>query len=120
MNTFSLSKLEKKFNEIVQVGVMCWGKKMMLHVMDVATGYSELEVIDSRNMDVMLATLDKMCYMRHGPPKEVRGDRRFDKSTLRRWMRSRGSKFVLYCLRERAHSFRSHAEKKGTHDQGCA
>ena len=58
MNKFSLSKLHREFNDVIQIDVMYWGKSMMLHAVDAATGYSELEVISTRHFDVMLAALD--------------------------------------------------------------
>ena len=74
MNKFSLSKLNREFNDVVQIDFMYWGKNMMLHTVDAATGYSEIAVVSDRRLEAMLAKLDKIWFLRRGAPKEFKGE----------------------------------------------
>ena len=94
MNKFSISKLNRQFNDVVEIDVMYWGKTMMLHAVDTCTGYSELAVVSNRRLNTMLPALDKMWCLRHGAPVKFKGDQEFDKEELRKWMKSRGCVFV--------------------------
>ena len=51
-----------------------------------------------------------MWYLRHGAPKEVRGDQEFDRASLKKWMSLRGSKFVA--LPSRRHNKAGIVERK--------
>lgn len=94
MNKFSLSKLNREFNDVVEIDIMYWGKKMMLHAVDTATGYSEIVMVSSRKLTTLLSVLDKMWCLRHGSPTKFKGDQEFNKKPLKDWMKHRGCQFV--------------------------
>ena len=48
MKKFSLSKFQREFNECIEMDIMYWGKQMVLHMVDTATGYSELVPIGKK------------------------------------------------------------------------
>lgn len=83
MKNFSLSMCDREFNDVIQIDVMYLGLALMLHAVDTTTGYSEFAVISARKAEVMLI---RIWYLSHGAPKEVRGDREFDKGILREWL----------------------------------
>ncbi len=59
-NKFSVAKLNREFNEVVEIDAKYWGNIMALHGVDSTTGYSELSDIRNRKLDTILPTLEKM------------------------------------------------------------
>lgn len=110
MNKFSLSKLHRQFNDVVEIDVMHWGKTMMLHAVDTGTSYSELMVITNRGLANMLAALDKIWCLADGAPKIFKGDQEFNKKELKVWMKSRGCEFIS--LPSRRHNKTGFVERK--------
>lgn len=94
MNKFSLSKLDREFNDVIWIDFMYWKKWIKLHAVGEATGYSELSVISARKLDVILRALDKIWFLAHGSPTKIRGDQGFDQVSLRDWMSKKRSKLV--------------------------
>jgi len=110
MKKFSLSKFQREFNECIEMDIMYWGKQMALHIVDTATGYSELVCINKRKLEVVLRKLDNCWFLRHGCPEEVRGDQEFDKKILQKWMSDRGARFTP--LPARRHNKAGSVERK--------
>lgn len=94
MKKFSLSKLCREFNDVVEFDIMYWGKDMALHVVETATGYSECTATKSRAATTIKRTLEGTWFLRHGSPCEMRGDQEFEKPVLSSWIRDRGCKFT--------------------------
>jgi len=110
MAKFSLSKLNREFNDCLQMDIMYWGKRMALHLVDAATGYSEVTSLSSRSLEAVLRVLENTWNLRHGCPAEIRGDQEFDKGVLKKWMLNRGIKFVP--LAARRHNKAAIVERK--------
>ena len=107
----SLSRLHMGFNDSVAVDFLFWkdncGVHPILHAIDEATGYSELELMSSRDQPRVLECIQDMWMYRHGEPRRIKVDREFDKPGLKEAL---GVEVVT--LPARRHSKQGQIERK--------
>ena len=94
MKKFNLNKIHKEFNNRVYMDLAFWDNKIILHMVDFATSYSEAWHISSRNLDTVLLTMDRIWNHKHGDFQELVVDQEFDNSKMTAWCEERRIKLI--------------------------
>jgi len=93
----SITHLDSAFNASVQVDFFfpyVQDKTItVFHARDRATGYSELEVVPSRDLSAAALAFDRMWMSRHGAPSSVSGDPEFNRSAFKEMLSEHGIQF---------------------------
>jgi len=93
----SITHLDSPFNASVQVDFFfpyVQDKTItVLHARDRGTGYSEVEVLPSRDLSAAAVAFDRMWLSRHGAPKSVSGDPEFNRSAFKEMLSSHAIEF---------------------------
>ncbi len=107
---FSISRLHMEFNQRVYFDIMYWQSTAMLHLVDYATGYSEITSIESRAIPLILQKMQNMWLHRHGSPAQMIGDMEFNKAAVRKWANQNCIRFAP--LPARRHNKAGPVERK--------
>ena len=85
----SIKHVNEDFNQTVNVDFFYFKHGIpdvtyvFLHARCTGTGYSEVEVVDRRDMSAAAVAFDRMWISRHGAPRSVGGDPEFDKARFK-------------------------------------
>ena len=107
---FNLNKIHKNFNNRVYMDITYWGNKLILHMVDFATSYSEAWVISSRKLDTILTSMERIWINKHGDFDELYVDQEFEKPIMQCWCRERNT--ILVPVPSRRHNKAGQVERK--------
>lgn len=93
----SLSHVNEAFNQEIQIAftycVVRSRKRMIMVITDAGTGYSAAQIVQNKNMNLIVEKLDCMWMCMHGAPHSVSADDEYNRKQLTNFLRSHDIQF---------------------------
>ena len=86
-----------EFNEEVQVDLLFWEERPMLHIVDRCTRFAAAQLVENRSTSYVLGPFTRIWLRIFGPPKRIVSDHEgaFDSDEGRMWATRWGFKLVF-------------------------